>query len=178
MELGDAVRLISNNAISASVPQHWADLGCGSGTFTRALASLLAPQSLIYALDTDRRSLAQIPTTFNDVTIQKQEFDFVNQPLPFNVVNGMLLANSFHYVKDKEALIVNLKSHLAKDGSLLLVEYDTAQGNQWVPYPLTYDSLGQLFKNAGFNTIRKLGEHPSVYRRMNMYAALIRNVKS
>lgn len=172
MELADAVRLISNSTIPNSSPQLWADLGCGSGTFTKALASLLAPGSLIHALDTDRRSVATIPGVFNDVSIQKVLCDFINQPLPFDVIDGMLLANSFHYVKDKQALIVKLKKHLVKDGKLLFVEYDTAKGNQWVPYPITSPDLEKLIKSAGFNSVNKLGEYPSAFGRANMYAAL------
>ena len=46
-----AIRLIApaiDNTLSA---QTWADLGCGSGTFTRALASVLPPSSHIHALE-------------------------------------------------------------------------------------------------------------------------------
>ena len=33
--------------------RYWADIGAGSGTFTRALRSLLPPGSRIYAVDND-----------------------------------------------------------------------------------------------------------------------------
>jgi precorrin-6B methylase 2 len=31
----------------------WADLGCGTGAFTLALADVLDPRSVIFAVDTD-----------------------------------------------------------------------------------------------------------------------------
>jgi precorrin-6B methylase 2 len=44
-------------------PQTWADLGCGAGAFTLALASLLPAGSTIHAMDRDRAALAQLPAT-------------------------------------------------------------------------------------------------------------------
>ena len=38
----------------------WADLGAGTGTFTRALAGLLGPDCTIYAVDRDPHSVAEL----------------------------------------------------------------------------------------------------------------------
>lgn len=50
MKQTDAIALI-NKGITAHSPQHWADLGCGSGTFTNALFHLLPAGSQIEAID-------------------------------------------------------------------------------------------------------------------------------
>ncbi len=58
MEQSDAVRLIG-----AAVPAGaatWADLGAGSGTFTLALASLLGPGGIVYAVDRDTDALRKL----------------------------------------------------------------------------------------------------------------------
>ena len=47
------------------------DLGCGTGTFTFALATLLPPGTVIHAIDKDERSLSQIPDRYQDVTIRQ-----------------------------------------------------------------------------------------------------------
>jgi ubiquinone/menaquinone biosynthesis C-methylase UbiE len=47
----DAIALIDHPILRAAPPTHWADLGCGSGTFTLALATLLPPGSTIEAID-------------------------------------------------------------------------------------------------------------------------------
>jgi trans-aconitate methyltransferase len=39
------------NAVNASTPENWADLGCGSGTFTKALIDLLPAGSHITAVN-------------------------------------------------------------------------------------------------------------------------------
>lgn len=38
----------------------WADIGAGSGTFSRALAQLLGPDGAVLAVDTDERALADL----------------------------------------------------------------------------------------------------------------------
>jgi hypothetical protein len=122
----------------------------------------------------------------------------VNIPLPIDNLDGILMANSFHFVKDKPALLQQLKTHLrasnpaasaasepaahsnpavpsAAAGSLLIVEYDTdSPVPTWVPWPVSYASLQPLLAAAGWPHIEKLGERPSAYGRSNMYAALAR----
>ena len=46
----EAVNLISNLTIE-NTPQTWLDLGCGSGTFTLALATLLPNGSKVIGVD-------------------------------------------------------------------------------------------------------------------------------
>jgi predicted RNA methylase len=67
MEIHDAIELL-RDAVGSSRGV-WADLGAGTGTFTRALAALLGPGSTIYAVDDDAtavralRALPSMPTT-------------------------------------------------------------------------------------------------------------------
>lgn len=55
----------------------------------------------------------------------------------------------------------------------LIVEYDTAQSNRWVPYPLSRTVLSTLFKDAGYSSMAFLGSRPSRYQRSGMYSALV-----
>jgi hypothetical protein len=57
--------------------------------------------------------------------------------------------------------------------TFLIVEYDTVSSNPWVPYPVNYQNLLQLFTGLGYSTITKLAEVPSRFGG-SMYSALIR----
>ena len=73
---------------------HWADLGCGTGVFTLALAELLAPHSTIAAIDLQPGIKQQ--TTKNNVTILPQAAD-ITQPNPtLQNLDGILIANAIH----------------------------------------------------------------------------------
>ena len=172
MQLHEAIALIQHRSFSSTKPVKWADLGCGTGMFTRALASLLPAGSIIYAVDTDQVSLASI-TDFNDVSIQTIRQDFVQDDWPFDDLDGILMANSLHYVKNQLTFLEKANRHLAEPGCLLLIEYDTDTPNPWVPYPLSYNSLRQLCQTAGYSSIEKIGEKSSLYGRSKLYSTHI-----
>jgi ubiquinone/menaquinone biosynthesis C-methylase UbiE len=98
------------------LPQLWLDLGCGTGLFTLALAGNLPPGSKIIAVDKDEKALRKIPATVNDVVIQTLAADFVYDALDVKEVDGILMANSLHYVKDKETLLKKLISSMKTNG--------------------------------------------------------------
>ena len=61
MRLRDAIDMLAESGVEALGPTIWANLGCGDGTFTRALADMLASGSLIHAIDLDGSALRRIP---------------------------------------------------------------------------------------------------------------------
>jgi len=94
MQQSDTIALIKN-AVTSKQPQRWADLGCGSGTFTFALNGILSAGSHITAID---KQLQKLPLDF-------YKADFEKDDLPLSGLDGILMANSFHYVRDKQKLI-------------------------------------------------------------------------
>ena len=99
MYIADATELIRIDKISGTRAQTWCDLGCGTGTFTLALATLLAPGSVIHAIDKDERSLARIPDWYQKVTIRKEVVDLNESDLSLAVLDGVLMANFLHFIK-------------------------------------------------------------------------------
>jgi ubiquinone/menaquinone biosynthesis C-methylase UbiE len=174
MTLQEATQLIQHRSIGKQEHSRWADLGCGTGLFTFALAQLLQQGSRIDAVDKSPVALKALSNP-NHITITTTQLDFIQQPLPFSSLNGILMANSLHYVADKPAFIARMKPLFGKEGCWLIVEYDTDRSTAWVPYPLSYHSLENLFTTAGYPLPEKLGEMPSAYRTGNLYAALIKN---
>lgn len=152
--------------------QCWVDLGCGSGAFTRALAAILPPQSQIIAIDKAMQAIA--PLMENRVTISFQQADMVQDKLPVHNLNGILMANSLHYVRDKNAFIRKLEPAFAAQKQWLIVEYDTESANQWVPFPLSFENLRAMFTALGYRRVEKINTRPSMYGG-TMYAALVTN---
>lgn len=175
MTLNQAISLIGKAGPLLPRPGHtqqWADLGCGEGLFTRALASLLPAGSTVHGIDTAPGLQHQV--TPNGVTILPVNANFEKDALALSGLDGILMANSLHYVKDKPALLQKLQAYMKPNTPFLLVEYDTdIPIRTWVPYPLSYSSLTRLFIDAGYRTVTKLGLRPSVYGRSDLYAALI-----
>lgn len=164
--------MIGPEAIPSDVPQVWADLGCGSGLFTQALASFLPNESVIYAVDQQMQSVIKSPEN-RSVTIEFIRADFERNLPELPILDGVLMANSLHYVADKPRFLKQLTKQLSAEARVLIVEYETTQSNSWVPYPVTFSQLQHLFSAIGFKAGQKLGERPSAYRQGNMYAALL-----
>ena len=176
MNIKDALSLIQDAPIDrhSSTPSTWADLGCGSGVFTLALAQLLSAGSTIYGIDT--KPGLQRQTTPGGVTLLPLNKDFEKDDLTPYDLDGILMANSLHYIKDKPALLRRLQKNIRPNTPFLIVEYDTDQpAPTRVPYPLSFSSLQHLFHSVGYQNIKKIGDRPSVYGRANICAAFIMN---
>ena len=171
MQLQDAIRLIQSKNINSETKSVWADLGCGSGLFTNALASLLADESTIYAVDKNLSSFHK-DSSLKSILIKPVELNFERTPLPFNNLDGILMANSLHYVKNKKVFFEKIKTCLNAIGCFLIVEYDMETANHWVPYPISFSSLKELFHDVGFSFVEKISERPSAFNRGNLYSAI------
>jgi SAM-dependent methyltransferase len=171
VQLSEAIHLVQHP--EKKEKSAFADLGCGNGLFTKALAQLLAPQSTNYAVDKNQTALNSFSVDAN-IQLQKINIDFIEDEFPFKNLSGILMANSLHYVKDKTAFLLKAKASLAQDGYFIIVEYDTNKANRWVPYPVSFSSLHSLFERINFHSVQKLQTYPSRYWQ-NMYSALIKS---
>lgn len=152
-------------------PQHWADLGAGSGTFTQALARLLSQGSVIHAIDKDAKALAQIPYV-SGRDILKVTGDFVELLETLPPLDGVLMANALHYVKDQRQLLRKVFGRLVPGGRMLIVEYDTETANPWVPFPVSFATLQRVVAGEALS-VELLAQAPSRYQRGGMYTALV-----
>jgi len=174
MTIDEAYTLIkSESIIENQAPTHWVDLGCGAGLFTTALSRMLQHGSHIDGIDINKTLQGRI--TGNGVTIRPLQLDFIRDELGLRDLDGILMANSLHYVHDKTALLQKLQPTLrpGPGASFLIVEYDTdIPVPRWVPYPLSFHALTTLFNSIGYTHIHHLGARSSAYGG-NMYAAQI-----
>jgi trans-aconitate methyltransferase len=172
MELQEAVSLIQTDELIRDTNSIWADLGCGSGLFTRALADLLYTGSSIYAIDKNISSF-QKSSFPNQITVKTVESDFVKEDLNLKNLDGILMANALHFVRNKKSFIEKIVPYFRDAPVFLMVEYDTDLPNPWVPYPLSFTSLKKLFSEMGYTMIRKINEKKSRYRTSHIYSVII-----
>ena len=168
MKTSQARALIRTPLIESSRPQSWCDLGCGSGTFTTALALLLASGSTIHSVDLDQRALEGIPDQYDGVAIRKILGDLRSPSVRLPSVDGILMANSLHFIREQHLLLRRL---LSLTDRFLIVEYERSRPSPWGPYPVSFERLCELFKEAGVERVEKLATRPSRFSG-TMYSAL------
>ena len=171
MKLNDAIELIDYPLIHSNDVCVWADLGAGSGLFSFALGSLLPHGSVIYAVDKFPQTLkGKLPRGNSIISVT---CDLEKQAPALPKLNGILAANTLHFIQDKQKCLMNLHSLLKPDGVYIIVEYDTENATRWIPYPLPLSALADLFKPFGFNTVKQIGRIKSKFNPSFIYSAII-----
>lgn len=156
----------------------FADLGAGSGAFTLALRELLGLSAEIYAVDRDRNRLNVLEqahrSMFGGVENLLLVWHDFSRELDLPPLDGIMMANSLHYFRNKEKILRHVRTFLKPGGMLLLVEYNVDRGNPWVPHPLSFETFRELAPRAGLSKPRLLAKHPSSFLQ-EFYSAVCTN---
>ena len=104
------------------------------------------------------------------MTLEVETGDF-RRELGLTGLDGVVMANSLHFVRDKDPVVESVRRMLSPDGRLIVVEYSTDRGNPWVPHPFSYATWEKLAARAGFARTRLLRTIPSRYFG-SMYSAV------
>ena len=145
----------------------YADFGAGGGAFTLALRELIGLDAVIYAVDNDGASLRKLESdhrarfgSSRNLIPLKDDFSLSISLPP---LDGIVMANSLHFFKDREKILRHARGFLKPNGALLLVEYNVDAGNMWVPYPVSFNACRMLLMRAGFTEPRLLAKRPSSF---------------
>ena len=181
----DAVALIRDAVDNGAGT--WADLGCGAGTFTRALVDLLGSDRTIIAVDQDATALDELRrwAERHAPNVGTVQGDFTRTSniaeLRDGSLGGLLFANSLHFVADADNVLARLVRLLrppaggAPGGRVVIVEYDRRDANPWVPFPLSRDRLPIVAMTAGLSVPVVTATRRSRYQGL-MYAAAAERV--
>ena len=152
----------------------WADIGCGAGAFTLALAELVGNAGEVYAVDQNagalRTNAEAMGRRFPDVRVHYQAVDFT-RPMDLPELDGIVMANSLHFQRPQSVVVSQLRGYLREGGRMVVVEYNIEQGNSAVPYPVPYRRWEQLAREAGFEHTELLSRRPSRFLR-EIYSAV------
>lgn len=166
MDASEATGLITTMVAAGDA---WADLGAGTGTFTAALARLVGREGRVYAVERDAHAVRALGVlaqrqSRDDAPITIVDADF-RQRLDLPALDGVLLANSLHFVADDEQspLLSRLAALLRAKGATVIIEYDNRPRSRWVPFPVSLARLGDLARAAGFAAPVIVGRRASEY---------------
>lgn len=174
MDHTDHVALIAEGVRGTG--QRWLELGCGDGAFTLALADVLGQGGSIVAVDRDTSALRamadRVTARFPATRLEAIATDFTHG-LPSGPFDGVLAANSLHFVRDRRSVLDAIRSVVAPAGRLVVVEYDADRGNPWVPFPFSFATWRREAAAAGFDTPTLLHRLPSRFLGA-IYGAVVR----
>ncbi len=109
-----------------------ADIGAGSGFFTRRMATLVAPTGTAYAVDIQPEMLEILQGHAEEEGITGivpvlSEFD--DPKLPAGEIDWILLVDVYHEFGNHEAMLAKMLEALKPDGRVALLEYRVEDGS-------------------------------------------------
>ena len=109
-----------------------ADIGAGSGYFTRRMAPLVSPGGMVYAVDVQPEMLDLLMESVEaeGLTGVEPVLGAAADPrLPAGVVDWVLMVDVYHELEDPATMLARLREALAPGGRVALLEYRAEDGS-------------------------------------------------
>jgi ubiquinone/menaquinone biosynthesis C-methylase UbiE len=133
------------SALSLSPGMAVADVGAGTGVFTRLFAQAVGSSGKVYAVDISRPFLKHIAELARKekysqiVTIQGSQ-DRTN--LPLGAVDLVFLCDVYHHLENHRKILASIHQALRPAGSLVVIEFDRVEGKS-KPFVLAHVRASQ-----------------------------------
>jgi ubiquinone/menaquinone biosynthesis C-methylase UbiE len=144
-----------------------ADIGAGTGFFTRRLAKAVGPTGKIYAEDIQPQMLDLLRKDMekegikNVVTVLGTDTD---PKLPAHGIDRFLLVDVYHEFQKPEPMLASIRESLAPGGTVILVEYrlegDTASYIN-IKHRMSVEQVLKEWNAAGFELADRIETLPS-----------------
>jgi predicted methyltransferase len=104
-----------------------ADLGSGSGYFTRRFIEAVTETGKVYAIDVEPEALKHVKDSVEHMHISYAAEFILAQPdnpkLPFESVDLIFLCNVYHHLDNRTTYFTNVKSALRPGGRIAIIDY-------------------------------------------------------
>jgi SAM-dependent methyltransferase len=147
------------------------DVGCGSGSMTRAMAEIVGDKGQVVGVDVDDKYLDYCRSVTSSSNVEYVNDDISNTKLldepPYDIVFSRFL---FIHLRDKALALKTMAMMLKKGGVLVIQELDHAPGS-WLCYP--NDRNVEDLRKAFVALLRKTGGDPLAGRKL--YRQMVQN---
>ena len=114
-----------------------ADVGAGTGLFTRLFAAQVGPQGLVYAVDIAPKFVAHIEETAKEAGLKNVRgvvCTATSSKLPPGSVDLVFICDAYHHFEFPQKTMASIRRALRPGGRLVLVDYCRIAGKtpQWL----------------------------------------------
>jgi ubiquinone/menaquinone biosynthesis C-methylase UbiE len=144
-----------------------AEIGAGTGYFSRRIGKEIGPEGKVYAVDIEPRMLELLKKyaaevgVANIVTVTGEESDPKLAP---GSVDRILLVDVYHEFQDPQPMLRHIARALAPGGRVILVEYraeDDSAKHILAEHRMSVEQVLGEWQPAGFRLLRRLETLPS-----------------
>lgn len=148
-----------------------ADLGSGSGYFTRRFIEAVTETGMVYAVDVEPEMLAYAKESVIHMHVGYSAEFILAQPdnpkLPFESVDLLFVCNTIHHLEDRSKYFGNLKSSLKPGARIAIIDFypDERSGDLGFPkhHLVARDTVIQEMTAAGYQFAREHSFLPKQY---------------
>lgn len=148
-----------------------ADLGSGSGYFTRRFVEAVTETGIVYAVDVEPEMLAYVKESVAHMHIPSRVEFILAQPdnpkLPFESVDLIFVCNTIHHLDNRPTYFKNLRSALKTGGRISLIDFhpDERSGDLGFPkrHLVSRDTVIHEMSEAGYRLVREHTFLPKQY---------------
>jgi ubiquinone/menaquinone biosynthesis C-methylase UbiE len=114
-----------------------ADIGAGTGLFTRLFATAVKPGGQVYAIDISRTFVDNILRTCREQGLFNVT-GIVNTPtdvgLPANAIDLAFITDTYHHLEYPQPTLASIRQALRNDGRLIIIDFrrDPRISSNWV----------------------------------------------
>ena len=111
--------------LKISADSQVADIGCHEGYMTFKLAKVVGANGLVYAVDLDAGKLDKVKKHADElkiVQIKTIKGDDDNPKLPDNVLDAVIILDTYHEMKDHDKILQHIRTSLKPGGHLLICD--------------------------------------------------------
>jgi arsenite methyltransferase len=139
-----------------------ADLGSGSGYFTRRLAGATGASGVVYAVDVDEEMNAYLSERLAEEGLTNVEVvlgGYDDPKLPDGEIDLVFTSNTYHHIENRPEYFRRLKRDLAPGGRVAVIEYDGTKGLfvRWMGHSTGKEIILTEMREAGYAVSEDLG---------------------
>jgi len=146
-----------------------ADIGAGTGYFTRLFAAAVGPEGKAIGLDIEPAMVEYMKEDAQKRGLKNYEAQVVkpdDAEVPSKSVDVIFICNTYHHIKDRVSYLKKLASALKPDGRVVIVDFykkPLPVGPQSVAHKISEEDVKKEFKKAGYRLIKSLDFLPYQY---------------
>ncbi len=135
--------------------QKVADIGAGSGRYSRPLARAVAPSGLVYAVDIDKAVLERnaAAATGEGITNVRTVLAAEDDPKGPEPVDLVFFSDSLHHINGQETYLKNLRRYLKTGARLVVIDFSRNWPGSHHIRKYTPQELDTWMKDAGFTRV-------------------------
>lgn len=158
-------------ALGLKPGMHVADLGAGSGYFTRRFVEAVTETGKVYAIDVEPDALKYVEESLVH-THRPYTAEFIlarpdNPKLPVESVELLFVCNTYHHLEDRTTYFRNVRSALKPGGRIAIVDYyhDARSGELGFPkkHLVARETVVEELTAAGYKLLKEHSFLPKQY---------------